>query len=331
MDSVAARPRFEDVWFELEPKLRRALQTCGTSPDLEDDLIQETSIRLWCAWDQLDHSTPLLAFARRVALNLRVDDLRRRRPLPMAELPETESCYDLEDHVFARETLSLAKAALESLNPSERTALLAEVGIGERGNNSAFKMARLRARRSLRSALEGVAAAFGGALMPIKRTLFSLGEIRTAEIAPVIVGATAMFSAAIMSVPSPSDPPRASQRGPVPQEVTISAPTQTPPKAGEEPTADRKVVSASTDSHSEPDLPPISQRGPDSAGSEPSDEMPAAAGSGKSDRLDGTSGGSTSACTDEPQSEPNDPSISVLSDEGSHSGSGSNSDPESCA
>ena len=153
---------FEEEWTVLRPRLLRLLAKRGASPDLAEDIAQETALRLLKKWERVNLRMPLWPYVSRIALNALIDHHRAKDFDAIEELPEAADPYDLEEQSAARARLSAVWQAMESLSPRERGSLLAEVGFAPRlRDSSATKMARLRARRKLNAAMEKAGAFFG--------------------------------------------------------------------------------------------------------------------------------------------------------------------------
>jgi DNA-directed RNA polymerase specialized sigma24 family protein len=136
--------------------LDRALRGRRLNREEREDVVQETGLRLFCKWDEVDPARPLEPLALTIAFNLLRDEARaaaRReaRPLPFTEM----SVHSVEEEALARLELSHLAGALRGLTSMQRDALLAEIGDGLDSNraSAASKMLRLRARRNLRNAL----------------------------------------------------------------------------------------------------------------------------------------------------------------------------------
>ena len=154
---------FEEVWPELCARLRRALSARRVPAHVIDDLIQETGLRLFKRWENVDPTT-VWALTNTIALNLirdemRKEEVRRRESNKLSR----DNVRTLDDDVLSRLELKRVEKALLKLSATDRQVLLAEWG-GRVASVSpaALKMARMRARRRLRAVLENVSA-----LLPI--------------------------------------------------------------------------------------------------------------------------------------------------------------------
>ncbi|HWC15126.1 MAG TPA: sigma-70 family RNA polymerase sigma factor [Actinomycetota bacterium] len=159
---------FEAEWPLLARRLRHFLSRKKVLPSQQDDLIQETALRLYKMWDAVDRTRPAWALTVTIALNLLRDEYRRSVHADVvADLPELAHAYDVERAGLARVELTRVRAALAEMSPAHRAVLLAEIGHpGSGGVDAGEKMRRMRARRKLTAILERVSAVI---LMPVKR------------------------------------------------------------------------------------------------------------------------------------------------------------------
>jgi hypothetical protein len=157
--SPELRADFERQWAELATRLDRFLANRRVAPCLRDDLIQETALRLYASWTTVDRTRSPWPLTATIALNLLRDNGRsaRNRELFIPP-PETASSHEVEASGLARIELARVATALDQLPPSQRAALLRELGMGAVSPTSpdAEKMLRLRARKKLRSLVERV-------------------------------------------------------------------------------------------------------------------------------------------------------------------------------
>jgi RNA polymerase sigma factor (sigma-70 family) len=111
---------------DLLPVVRRVVASRVRDPQLVDDLVQETLLRVMAARNRVEADT-LAPYATVTARNLiastaRSDDRARRMAHLLADGDATERP---EDEVVRQEEKAAVKAAVARLNPSEREMLLA--------------------------------------------------------------------------------------------------------------------------------------------------------------------------------------------------------------
>ena len=168
---------FESEWPHLARRLRSFLARKKVPVTKQDDLIQETALRLYKMWDSVDRNRPAWALTVTIALNLLRDEYRRAPHSDVAtDLPDIAQNYDVERAGLARIELGRVKAALAEMSPAHRLVLLAEVGQGSNLVDAGDKMRRMRARRKLTEILERVSA------------IFVLPARRIADMAQAVVG-----------------------------------------------------------------------------------------------------------------------------------------------
>jgi Sigma-70 region 2 len=169
---------FEAEWPLLAKRLKSFLSRKKVPVTKQDDLIQETALRLYKMWDTVDRNRPAWALTVTIALNLLRDEYRRAPHADVvSELPDIPQNYDVERAGLARVEIGRVRQALAEMSPAHRLVLLAEVGhpsgVVDAG---AEKMRRMRARRKLTEILERVSA------------IFVLPARRLADMAHAIVG-----------------------------------------------------------------------------------------------------------------------------------------------
>lgn len=148
-------PAFDDVWAEMRDRLGRVLAARGVPAQDRDDLLQETALRLYRVWNNLDPSQPVWPYAVTIALNLWRDSLRSmathvREVSPVLEFDNADD-LDVERTVIAREELASVSAALRQLAPEQRRLVLEtdELTSVVRPLRAAERMSRMRVRREL--------------------------------------------------------------------------------------------------------------------------------------------------------------------------------------
>ncbi|MEA2517529.1 MAG: hypothetical protein QOG16_1367 [Actinomycetota bacterium] len=159
---------FESEWPLLAKRLKSFLGRKKVPASKQDDLIQETALRLYKMWDSVDRNRPAWALTVTIALNLLRDEYRRAPHADVvSDLPDIPQNYDVERAGLARIELGRVRAALAEMSPAHRLVLLAEVGHPSNViDASAEKMRRMRARRKLTEILERVSAIF---VLPARR------------------------------------------------------------------------------------------------------------------------------------------------------------------
>jgi DNA-directed RNA polymerase specialized sigma24 family protein len=203
---------FEQQWPDLARRLDTMLAGKRVPPHKRDDIVQETGLRLFRMWGQVDPERPLWALVVTIALNLLRDEARKRPEREVLGLvPDRPADADVERAGMARLEWRRVQSAMTQLSPDHRSILMAELGdeyaTSSRGPN-ATKMLRMRARRRLNALLD-VASASGVVIgMRVRRlfdferhviairSLMSSSENVAAPAAAGFLSAVALFAAA---------------------------------------------------------------------------------------------------------------------------------------
>jgi DNA-directed RNA polymerase specialized sigma24 family protein len=169
---------FESEWPLLAKRLKSFLARKNVPVTKQDDLIQDTALRLYKMWDTVDRNRPAWALTVTIALNLLRDEYRRAPHADVvSELPDIPQNYDVERAGLARVEIGRVRQALAEMSPAHRLVLLAEVGHPSGVTDAGEKMRRMRARRKLTEILERVSA------------IFVLPARRLADVAHAMIGA----------------------------------------------------------------------------------------------------------------------------------------------
>lgn len=202
---------FERQWPDLARRLDTMLAGKRVPPHKRDDIVQETGLRLFRMWDQVDPDRPLWALVVTIALNLLRDEARKRPEREVLGLvPDRAADQDVERAGLARLEWKRVQSAMSQLSPDHRSILMAELGddpvTSSRGPN-ATKMLRMRARRRLNALLDVASAS--GVVMGFRirrlfdferhliaiRSLMSSSENVAAPAAAGLLSAVALFAA----------------------------------------------------------------------------------------------------------------------------------------
>ncbi len=133
-------------------------------PGEAEDVAQEAFLRLWRNAGNLRAARSLRPWLARVASNLAIDRLRRRRPDTTAELPDVADPSDGPERQVERQAASrIVDAAIASLPERQRTAIVltyyeelpnADVAEALGVSIEAVESLLARARRKLKECLE---------------------------------------------------------------------------------------------------------------------------------------------------------------------------------
>ena len=209
MQAAVDNLTFEEWWGELAGAVRAWLLRRRVPPHLVDDIVQETGLRLFKMWDEIDAMRSPRGLAFTIASNLLWDERNRRAAREVVgDVPE-ESREDVERAGIARLELARVKRAMGGLNPQQRAVLLAEIGDGKGPDASpdAIKMMRMRARRRLTALLDTAPAGFF-VFMGMPRRLWRIvrSAPRSAAVqVPALAVVAACTTIAVVGVP-PTQP-----------------------------------------------------------------------------------------------------------------------------
>ncbi len=149
---------FEAVWPDLERRIHRFLCSKKVPDSQREDVVQETGLRLYRMWDQVDPAGSPIGLALTIAMNIVRDNARRDSHRTVVEIePEIPAVCDVERSGLARLELSRIRRAMSELTPAQRSVLLSELDRNEQppeASPAAIKMLRMRARRNLSAILE---------------------------------------------------------------------------------------------------------------------------------------------------------------------------------
>lgn len=236
---------FSSEWVDELPRLRRMLARHGVPADEVDDVVQETAMRLYSAWDRLFDGRPLRPLVTTIALNVARDYHRRSShwARPVAAVPDDllVEPRGVDSAVLARLEVARTARALSTLSPGHRRTVLEAVAddlqaeeAGRTRAPAATRMARTRARRHLVAALELIAGVTGVGVAVVRRPLSSPAVTGGAAVG---IGALAL-SAAVFVHPGGAD----GGTTPATAALPVAASALTAPAAAARPTVTHLVV-----------------------------------------------------------------------------------------
>lgn len=209
--------QFEHMWPALALRLQRLLRRKKVAPWLQEDVVQETGLRLIRMWEQVDQTKPLWPLTATIGLNLLRDEIRKSGWSDLVQaVPDAPSVENVERRSLARLELRAVGRSLKRMPVSHRDVLLAEMSDDAPGapDPSATRMLRMRARRKLQHLLDqasvlGLAA--GTQLRRVARAAeLLLGRAipeRAEALATAAVGLLAALSIGTLLPPDASPPP----------------------------------------------------------------------------------------------------------------------------
>lgn len=131
-------------------------------PNEAEDIAQETFLRLYRAADRYQPRASLRTYLFRIAKNLCIDFLRKKRPEPMEHIPETMDLDSPQDQLERAQSIQIILNSIEALPEHQRMAILLRHNSGLRYQEiadvmevtvSAVESLLVRARKTLRQRL----------------------------------------------------------------------------------------------------------------------------------------------------------------------------------
>lgn len=259
------RGSFERDWPELMVRVQNSLRRRGVPEWLRDDIVQETGLRLFKMWDDVDPERSPYGLALRIANNLLWDHFRLRQNREvLGDVPEHAAPNDVEHTGLARIELARVRKALPRLSEAHRSVLLAEIDNAVEVPDSspaAVKMMRMRARRRLTQILEHVSGFVGYLGFEVRRRTVKaravlerssmLAEGTAAAVSGVVATITVVTGATAIALATPTVTtdtkptyPSAAPREETPRVVVVSKTTgadTTADLAGRRSTASRSM------------------------------------------------------------------------------------------
>ncbi|HYO61475.1 MAG TPA: sigma-70 family RNA polymerase sigma factor, partial [Actinomycetota bacterium] len=223
---------FEAVWPDLERRIHRFLSSKKVPDSHREDVVQETGLRLYRMWDQVDPAGSPIGLALTIAMNIVRDNARRDSHRTVVEIePEIPAVCDVERSGLARLELSRIRRAMTELTPAQRSVLLSELDRNQRppeASAAAIKMLRMRARRNLSAILEragcGILVARWRRLVGLPQQVFVPRDLTKVEQGLAsslagVVAAAAISLSPLTSLLGIDDPGAATQRSRTPSAV----------------------------------------------------------------------------------------------------------------
>jgi hypothetical protein len=177
MTAQQVESSFEAVWPDLERRIHRFLGSKKVPDSQREDVVQETGLRLYRMWAQVDPANSPIGLALTIAMNIVRDNARRDSHRTVVEIePDVPAICDVERSGLARLELSRVRRALSELTPAQRSVLLSELDRNQHppeASPAAIKMLRMRARRNLSAILERAGC---GVLVAKWRRLFGMPQ-----------------------------------------------------------------------------------------------------------------------------------------------------------
>jgi hypothetical protein len=180
---------------------------------LREDVVQETGLRLFKMWENVDPERSPTGLALTIANNILWDAVARHRNREvLGDVPERPAEHDVEELGIARIELARVSRGMQHLSEAHRSILLAEIDENiprPASTPAAVKMLRMRARRRLSALLEHASAVgifVGGGLkrralrfrMLIERTAL-FGDGAAAAVSGLVATVTIITGVAVVA------------------------------------------------------------------------------------------------------------------------------------
>lgn len=149
---------FNAAWPRARARAAAALGARGVQRADAEDLLQDVAVRALREGDRFVSEEHLARWCRRVALNLHVDTLRRRRRLSPLPPPDAPGSDDTATAVERRIALRRLAAGVAELSPDERQLLFDPAPAASRQEAVRLAVRRHRLRARLAELVEGLAA-----------------------------------------------------------------------------------------------------------------------------------------------------------------------------
>jgi DNA-directed RNA polymerase specialized sigma24 family protein len=192
---------FEAVWPDVRARVVGLLRSRGATLADAEDIAQEVAIRALREPKAFASREHLVRWCSRVAANLRVDELRRRRPLAPTDVPEVEGGHDTARTVERRLALHVLTAEIAQLSADERRLLFDAESSGSRREAVRLAVRRHRLRARLAAMVEGLLAA-----------VIVLRRARPGEIARAAAMAVPIVTVLALPLVLPHSSPRSPER-----------------------------------------------------------------------------------------------------------------------
>ncbi len=121
------REAFAELFDAFAPRVKTFIMRKGASPDLAEDLVQETMINVWTKAGFYDPAKgSVLTWIFTIARNLRIDRIRRESSRPVAELGDFDPPSEAPagDEILARKDEARSVARALSKIPPEQMEIL---------------------------------------------------------------------------------------------------------------------------------------------------------------------------------------------------------------
>ena len=122
------REAFATLFDAFAPRVKSFMIRKGASPDLAEDLVQETMINVWTKAGMYDPAKgTVLTWVFTIARNLRIDRIRRESSRPLTELGDYDAPSDepgSEEILARKDEARCVTRALAGISPEQREIIM---------------------------------------------------------------------------------------------------------------------------------------------------------------------------------------------------------------
>jgi RNA polymerase sigma-70 factor, ECF subfamily len=122
------REAFADLFDALAPRIKSFMIRKGATPELAEDLVQETMIKVWTKAGMYDPAKgTVLAWVFTIARNLRIDRIRKESSRPLAELGDYDAPSDApgsEEILVRSDEARYVARAVAGIAPEQKEILM---------------------------------------------------------------------------------------------------------------------------------------------------------------------------------------------------------------
>ena len=122
------RAAFAQLFDQLAPRLKNFMIRKGASPEVAEDLVQETMISIWRKARMFDSAKgSALTWVFTIARNLRIDRFRKDSTMPLADLGDYDAPSDdmgSDDILSAKQEQKQVARALAEIPPEQKEVVM---------------------------------------------------------------------------------------------------------------------------------------------------------------------------------------------------------------
>ena len=226
-DTTAAENSIDvaTAWAVARPRVRAAVAARGAQPADADDVVQEVAVRALASDRQFRSEEHFVRWCCRVAINLRIDAVRRARRIAPPLDADAPGIADTARDAERRMALDRLATVINELAPEEQRLLFEATPTDSRRDAVRLAVRRHRLRARLAAMVDGLAGAFAFVRHVSRRTPAS-ARLSVAAVPVVVVG----MAIAPLLLPQGGAPPQV-PKGPT-RTVPVALEGAAAPSAG---------------------------------------------------------------------------------------------------